>query len=103
MNKFKNHFLFKFLTNKYGLAIVIFGVWMTFLDSNSLLINNDLTQEINKLDKDIEFYETELVDMRRELHELESNPEAFEKYAREKFWMHKPGEKIVLIEKRNKD
>ena len=102
MNKIKNHPAFKILTNKYMVAFIFFAVWMTFLDTNSYLIHRDLNKEKNQLAKDISFYETELVDMRRELNELESDPKAFEKYAREKFWMHQPGENIVLIEYKEK-
>ena len=81
----------------------MFFLWMIFLDTHSILIQSTLSGEIDTLEEDIEFYETELKSMRTELHELESNPKAFEKYAREKFWMHKPGEKIVLIELSEED
>jgi hypothetical protein len=32
------------------------------------------------------------------LQELETNDEAFEKYAREQFWMHRSGEEIYIFE-----
>ena len=102
MQKLKNHPYFKIATNKFVVAILFFTIWMTFLDTNSFFIHRELNNKLDQLNDDVEFYETELVGMRRELHELESNPAAFEKYAREKFWMHKPGEQIVLIEFREK-
>ena len=76
IQKLKSNIWFQRISNKYVLSSVVFCVWMFFLDTHSVLIQS----------------------MRSELSELESNPKAFEKYAREKFWMHKPGEKIVLIE-----
>jgi len=96
--KIKDNIWFKRITNKYVLSFLVFIVWMTFLDTHSYIIQQTLSKEITTLKEDISFYEEELGSMRTELHELESNPKAFEKYAREKFWMHKPGEKIVLIE-----
>ncbi|MCT4623227.1 MAG: septum formation initiator family protein [Schleiferiaceae bacterium] len=98
LKKLHSNIWFSRITNKYVLSSILFAVWMLFLDTHSILIQRDLSKEIDHLEQDIEFYETELETMRTELHELESNPKAFEKYAREKFWMHKPGEKIVLVE-----
>lgn len=98
LQKIKSNPWFKRLSNKYALSTLAFCVWMLFLDTHSVLIQRNLSSEIKTLKEDIAFYETELHGMRSELQELESNPKAFEKYAREKFWMHKPGETIVLIE-----
>ena len=73
-------------------------VWMLFFDDNSWLLQRELNQEMDKLEESIEFYQTELEYDRVELKELESNPAAFEKYAREKFWMHRPGEEVYVFE-----
>ncbi len=98
LKKIKSNIWFKRLTNKYVFSSLAFGVWMLFLDTHSIIVQHSLSNEIKTLNQDINFYETELGGMRTELHDLKSDPKAFEKYAREKFWMHKPGEKIVLIE-----
>ena len=91
---------FKWLTNRYVLISIGFVIWMLFLDTHSYMIHRSLNVEMSKMEADIDFYETELSTMRVELNELHSNPEAFEKYAREKFWMHRKGEHIVLVESR---
>jgi cell division protein FtsB len=57
-----------------------------------------LDQQIENLENDIEFYEETLAEERELLHQLETNPEAFERYARENFGMHKEGETITIIE-----
>ena len=98
--RFKNHIAYKWLSNKYVISLIVFSVWMLFLDTHSYLIHRALNAEIKETKNDISFYQSELETMRTELSELESNPDAFEKYAREKFWMHKEGERIVLIEYR---
>ena len=75
-----------------------FVIWMIFLDANNYFIHAELDQQIENLTNDIEFYEETLAEERELLHQLETNPEAFERYARENFGMHKEGETITIIE-----
>jgi len=75
-----------------------FVIWMIFLDANNYFIHAELDQQIENLENDIEFYEETLAEERELLHQLETNPEAFERYARENFGMHKEGETITIIE-----
>jgi cell division protein FtsB len=63
-----------------------------------LFHSRELDQQIENLENDIEFYEETLAEERELLHQLETNPEAFERYARENFGMHKEGETITIIE-----
>ena len=71
---------------------------MIFLDANNYFIHEELDQQIENLENDIQFYEETLAEERELLHQLETNPEAFERYARENFGMHKEGETITIIE-----
>ncbi|MEY2970963.1 MAG: Septum formation initiator, partial [Bacteroidota bacterium] len=57
-----------------------------------------LSEQIENLENDIEYYEQTLEEERELLNQLETNPEAFERYARENFGMHKEGETITIIE-----
>jgi cell division protein DivIC len=98
LKRWKNSRWFKIVSSKYFLTGVPFLVWMLFFDDNSWLLQRELNQEMDKLEESIEFYQTELEYDRVELKELESNPAAFEKYAREKFWMHRPGEEVYVFE-----
>jgi cell division protein FtsB len=98
LKRWKNTRWFKIVSSKYFLTGVPFLVWMLFFDDNSWLLQRELNQDIDKLEESIEFYQTELEHDRVELEELESNPAAFEKYAREKFWMHRPGEEVYVFE-----
>ncbi len=96
--KLKDSKWIKFGSNKYLLTGIPFVIWMFFFDANSWLMQRELDGEIQKLEQSIDFYNTELEHDREELDELLSNPKAFEKYAREKFWMHKPGEELYVFE-----
>ena len=40
---------FKIISNKYVLIILVFGVWMFFLDSNSWLVHRELDEELDAL------------------------------------------------------
>lgn len=98
MKLFDKYPALKWLTNKYALTGLGFVIWMIFLDANNYFIHEELDQQIENLENDIEFYEETLVEERELLHQLETNPEAFERYARENFGMHKEGETITIIE-----
>lgn len=89
---------FIILSNKFLLTTVGFIVWMCFLDVNSYLIHHELDQEIDELEESIIYYNSEISRDKKQLHELNSDPEKLEKFAREQYWMKKPGEEIFLIE-----
>lgn len=79
-------------------AFLVFVVWMAFLDRNSLGLHMELNRDIESLEQGKEFYQSELEKNKRELEELESDPEKLEKFARERYWMHKDGEEVFLVE-----
>ena len=101
MKKFLEHPVLKILLNQYVLTGLLFAVWMVFLDANNYFIHSELDQQVESLEADIEFYETSLEHDRELLQQLNTNPEAFETYARENFGMHKEGETVTIIETEN--
>jgi len=90
--------MLKWLMNKYVITGLSFVAWMIFLDANNYFIHSELSEQIQNLENDIEYYEETLEEERELLNQLETNPEAFERYARENFGMHKDGETITIIE-----
>lgn len=92
------HRIPSFLRNKYVLAGLLFGVWMLFLDSNNLRIQWELDQDVRALEDGVRYYRTELEKTQKRLNELESDPAQLEKFARETYWMHRPGEEVLLVE-----
>ena len=93
-----SHPLAKFLLYQYVLTGFSFALWMIFLDANNYFIHAELNQQIDAVEADIEFYESTLERDRELLKQLNTNPEAFETYARENFGMHKEGETVTVIE-----
>jgi len=98
MKFFEKYPMLKWLMNKYVITGLSFVAWMIFLDANNYFIHSELSEQIQNLENDIEYYEETLEEERELLNQLETNPEAFERYARENFGMHKDGETITIIE-----
>lgn len=86
------------VTNKYILAGTFFLVWMLFFDQRDVFQQIDRQQELNQLETKKQFYQKEIEKSRKELSDLQSNPAAIEKFARERFLMKKEGEDIFILD-----
>ena len=87
----------KFLKNSYVIIIIIFVIWMIFFDSNSILVHNDLNNDINDLNNQKEYYKNEIERDNIELNQIKTDS-GLEKYAREKLFMKRENEEIFIIE-----
>ena len=87
----------KFSRNFFFLGGALFFVWMLFLDGNDLINQLKLTHQLNKLEKEKEFYEEKIIEVEKERQDLMNSPEMLEKYAREKYLMKKPNEDIYVV------
>ena len=86
-----------FLGNRYLLVTLGFLVWMLFLDNYSYLEHRVLNKEIDELQDNIDYYETEIKKDSIRIKKLK-NPDQIEKYAREKYYMKRENEDIYIIE-----
>lgn len=80
--------------NKYTLTIVLFMVWMMFFDKYNLFTQIKLSQTLNGLVEKKSNYEEELEKALKEREIINSD---IEKYAREKYLMHKDNEQVIII------
>ena len=87
----------KFLKNSYVIIIIIFVIWMIFFDSNSILVHNELNNDINDLNNQKEYYKNEIEKDNIELNQIKTDS-GLEKYAREKLFMKRDNEEIFIIE-----
>jgi cell division protein FtsB len=83
--------------NKYLLTFIIFFVWLLLLDSNNLISRYREMKELRKLKEDREYYIDRIETDRRKLHELKTDNNNLEKFAREQYRMKKPDEDIYII------
>jgi cell division protein FtsB len=94
---------YKFITNRYFIAFVVFLLWVVFIDDNSLLYLRGLNKDIDKLEQKKAFYQKEIKHLKQDLKDL-NDDDKLQKYAREELLMKKEGEDIYIIEtdKKNK-
>ena len=75
----------------------MFVVYISFFDSNNLLRQKDLLQELKKVEKERQYYLQEIKENQTTTNELLNNIDLLEKYAREKYLMKRDDEDIFLI------
>lgn len=90
--------VFTILTNKYLVAFSFFVVWMLFFDQRDYFQQRDRQDELKKLETKKRYYVQEIEKTKKELTDLQNNPAALEKFAREHYLMKKDGEDLYLIE-----
>ena len=86
------------LRNFYGLAGILFLVWMTFLDSNDLINRYRLSAKLRSLEHEKEYYQEKIKEVEQDRAELMGTNELLEKFAREKYLMKRDAEDIYIIE-----
>ena len=84
--------------------IMMFILVLTFFFGDSGIVEILRSQEkIVELKSDIELLEKKKSLLTREIEDLEKNPLALEKKAREKLWLMKKNEKVIVLMKDKKD
>lgn len=85
--------------HKYLITIGAFAIIIVFLDENSLIHRIGYAREINQLQEEIHKYQADYEENTKRLNELNTNPDAIEQVAREKYLMKKPNEDIYVFDK----
>lgn len=93
----KENKVFKIISNKYVIILVLFVVWMLFFDENSYLNHRELNKEIDKLEDANQYYQEQIEADKKVIDNL-NDPDSLEKYAREEYKMKKENEEIYIIE-----
>ncbi len=86
-----------FLKNKFVLTLIGFAVWMLFIDRNDLLTQISRTKKLSELEKSSRYYTDQNREAAAELKRRETDPTAYERLAREKFFMKKSNEDLFLF------
>ncbi|MFY8004534.1 MAG: FtsB family cell division protein [Chitinophagaceae bacterium] len=94
----KINVILPYITNKYLLSILGFLVWMLWFDERNIFASLEQKAELKQLEEKKKYYSTEIVKAQEELTNLQNNPAALEKFAREKYLMKRKGEEIFIIE-----
>ena len=86
-----------YVKNIYSVLLLVFVVWMIFLDRNSLVSQMSINQQLNQLEDQKEYFVEELESVNEVKKELFSTDENKEKFAREHYMMKKENEDIFII------
>jgi cell division protein FtsB len=89
--------VFRVIKNKYFLTTIFVAVWVVFFDKNDVFSQFDLRKKLKDLETEKRYYITEIEKNKNDLHELRTNPQNLEKFAREKYLMKKDKEDIFVI------
>jgi len=84
--------------NKYFATAIIFAVWMMFFDQRDYFFVHNLKEHRKELELKKKYYQEQIDKAKKDLVDLQNNPAAIEKYAREHYLMKKDGEDIFLME-----
>ena len=82
---------------KYVIITIAFIIWMTFLDTNSFQIHNELNNEISILEKKKQALIKETQKDKELINKL-SDIDSLEHFARENYNLKKENEEIFIIE-----
>lgn len=83
--------------NKFALVAIVFFIWMVFFDKHNLFTQTSLSNSIEKMEQDKSFYTEKIKEAKEDRINLIKNSERF---ARERYYMSKPGEEVFVIEKK---
>lgn len=98
MSKLRNCWDF-ICRHRYLVAIILFSLIVGFLDPNSYYNLYKQKEEIKQLEEEIGSYRSQYEKDTRMLKQLDTNPNAMEKIARERYFMKKPNEDIYVFSK----
>lgn len=95
--QFRHNKIFRFISNKYFIIVLLFVIWMLFFDENSMVNHQELNREIENLEDANEYFESEIKEDTKIIDNL-NHPDSLEKYAREVYKMKRENEVIFIIE-----
>src|SRR5438067_13294415 len=90
------------IRNKYFLSISVFVVWMLFFDHNDIFTQWGRRNDLQQIERSKEYFSQKITENKKFSREIQSNAEAIEKFAREKYLMKRDNEDLFLIQKPEK-
>ena len=88
---------------KYAVVCVLGILLVGFLDDNSLWSHFKNTQRIEELEREKEKYNADFRRDQAQIKELQKNPKAMEKIARERYYMKTDDEDIFVLSDDERD
>ena len=98
-NKFFERWKKFYKTNFYMCSALIFGIWVTFFDSNSLISQQKTKRSINNLKREKNIYIQQINEIKTQLDRIKNDEDQMKRLAREKYFLREEGEEIYLLKK----
>lgn len=92
-----NNKYIKLLRNKWVFASLLFVVWIVFFDENSIVSHQQNKQRLYELKQQEKYYRKMITVDREKLEDLKEGEKKLEKFAREQYYMVKPGEEVFIV------
>ncbi|MGZ2370263.1 FtsB family cell division protein [Ancylomarina sp. YFZ004] len=89
--------LIKAISNKFSISLLVFFFWLFFFDQHSIWERKEYKSKIEALSEEKKHFLTKIKKDKESIHELKTNRENLEKFAREKYLMKKKNEDIFII------
>ena len=89
--------ILKVIKNKYFLTITGIIVWLLFFDKNDVFTQYELIDRCRKLNKEKEYYISEIENNKLSLQELRTNKKSLETFSREKYLMKRDNEDVFVF------
>ncbi len=86
-----------FLKNKYLLTITGLLVWMFFFDHNDFISQLERYNKLRELQSNTSYYNQKIETAKTELQNRKTDPAAYERIAREKYYMKKDNEDLFVF------
>ncbi len=88
---------FRLGRNKYAIAAAVFLIWIIFFDRNDLITQVGYIARLHELRNQRAYLNERIDSTDKQLHQLLSNPEELQKFARERYLMKKNNEDVFII------
>ena len=88
------------IKNRYFLSAVVFCLWISFFDTNSVIVQRNKNKEIKKIKEDVDYYNEEIKQDQKLLDLINSDSLTYdlEKYFREVLFLSKKNEEVFIVE-----
>ena len=88
------------MRNRYFLCLIVFFAWLIFFDKHDLLTQWRLANSVERLEYDKTYFQAKIKDAKERKADIERNQE---KFARERYYMHKNDEEVFIIVKEGEE
>ncbi|MDR2937622.1 MAG: septum formation initiator family protein [Prevotellaceae bacterium] len=93
----KLHRALRVVRNKYVLVTLVFAVWVSFFDGNSLLERAAVARKTARLEREAVYFDRVVKENKQRLHELKTDNDNLEKFAREQYLMKRDNEDVFIV------